>query len=286
MAISGALVLGSQDLATAVVLRLANDRGSAGAVVLYNLAWTVFTVPWAVAAVPLATTAFPGLTAAWQAGERDGYAAAVARTARVMIVVVAAAVALMIATAAPLSRVVVLGAPGHVAPVVLSRALVAFAPGLLGYGFVALLSRALYAQGNARTPAVASIVGWTVAIAVDIALALALPRSWTVAAIGIGTSVGVSVAGGWLFAALRRSTGPEAFGGLPRATVAAVVGGAVAAVTGWGLAAALPADHGVLVNLGCVAAAGLVAAILHAGVAAGLDRSTAGLLLRGRLRRA
>ncbi|MDX6300385.1 MAG: putative peptidoglycan lipid flippase, partial [Nocardioidaceae bacterium] len=46
MAISGAVVVGSQDIATAVVLRLANSHGSDGTVVLYNLAWTVFTVPW------------------------------------------------------------------------------------------------------------------------------------------------------------------------------------------------------------------------------------------------
>src|SRR4051794_25980897 len=42
MAFAGAVVLGSQDLATGLILRLANDRGEAGAVVLYNLAWTVF----------------------------------------------------------------------------------------------------------------------------------------------------------------------------------------------------------------------------------------------------
>jgi putative peptidoglycan lipid II flippase len=286
MAGSGALVLGSQDIATAVVLRLANDRGTDGAVVLYNLAWTVFTVPWAVAAVPLATTAFPGLTASWQAGEREGYAATVARTARVLIVVVSAAAALMIATAAPVSRVVVLGAPGHVAPVVLSRALVCFAPGLIGYGFVALLSRALYAQGNARTPATAALLGWGVAIAADVALAVALPRSWTVAAIGIGTSVGVSVSGGWLLAALRRSTGRSAFGGLPRAAVAAVAAAAAAAATGWAVAAALPTRQGVAVNLGCAVVAGVVAVALHTAIAAGLDRSTARLLLARRLRRA
>jgi putative peptidoglycan lipid II flippase len=286
MALSGALVLGSQDLATAVVLRLANDRGTDGAVVLYNLAWTVFTVPWAVAAVPLATTVFPGLTASWQAGEREGYVATVARTARVMVVVVAAAAALMIATAAPLSRVVVLGAPGHVAPVVLSRALVAFAPGLVGYGFVALMSRALYAQGNARTPASAAVVGWAVAIAADILLAVALPRAWTVAAIGIGTSIGVTVTGAWLLAAVRRSTGLGALGGLPRAAAAALTGGGLAAAAGWGIAAALPNRHGVAINLGVAAAAGAVAAAVHAATTGFLDRPTARLLLRAGLRRA
>jgi putative peptidoglycan lipid II flippase len=285
MAVSGALVLGSQDLATAVVLRLANDRGTDGAVVLYNLAWTVFTVPWAVAAVPLATSAFPQLTATWQAGERAGYAATLARTARVMVVVISAAAAVMIATAGPLAKVVVLGAPGHVSPEILSRGLVCFAPGLIGYGFVALLSRALYAQGNSRTPATAALGGWGVAIAVSIWLCLTMPRAWTVAAIGIGTSVGVTVSGIWLLWALARSAGRDALGGLTRAASAGLLAGGLAAAAGWGLALAMPGG-GVLINLAVAVVVGAVALVIHVAVAAGVDRPTIGVLVaRGRLRR-
>src|SRR4051794_7979752 len=112
MAVAGAVVLGSQDLATAAILRLANDSGSAGAVVLYNLGWTVFLLPWSVLAVPLATTAFPVLTARWQAGDRTAYVETGARTARAVMLATAGAAAVLIATAAPAARVVVLGAPG------------------------------------------------------------------------------------------------------------------------------------------------------------------------------
>src|SRR4051812_28889748 len=156
MAIAGAVVLGSQDLATGAILRLANDRGSGGAVVLFNLAWAVFLLPWAVLAVPIATAAFPTLTARWQSGDRDSYSATVARTTRGVVLATAGAAAVMVATAPPAARVLVLGAPGGVAPHVLARALVTFAPGLLGYGIIAHLSRAHYARGDARTPAVAT----------------------------------------------------------------------------------------------------------------------------------
>jgi putative peptidoglycan lipid II flippase len=268
------------------VLRLANDRGTDGAVVLYNLAWTVFTVPWAVAAVPLATSAFPGLTSSWQAGDRATYTAAVARTARVMLVVVAGASALMIATAGPLAKVVVLGAPGHVAPEILSRGLVAFAPGLLGYGFVALLSRSLYAQGNARTPATAAVGGWAVAIVADIVLAAALPRSWTVAALGIGTSIGVSVSGLWLLWAVRRSAGDGSTTGVSRAASAGIGGGAFAALAGWGVALAFPAG-GMLHHIAAAAVAGVAVVAVHLAIAGAIDRPTIAVLLaRGRLRRA
>jgi murein biosynthesis integral membrane protein MurJ len=286
MAISGALVVGSQDIATGVVLRLANSRGTDGAVVLYNLAWTVFTVPWAVAAVPLATSAFPGLTAAWQRGDRDAYNATTARTTRVLLVVVAATAAAMGAAAGPIARIVVLGAPGGVPPTELARGLATFAPGLLGYSLVALLSRALYAQGNARTPATAVVSGWLVAIVADIVLAVTLPPSWIVAAIGIGTSIGVSVSGAWLLLALRRSAGPAALTGLLQAAVAAIAGGLAGAACGAVLARAVP-DTGVAGDLAIIAAVTAVAVAVHAAIVAAVDRPTLRLLLaRGRLRRA
>ncbi|HEX3706254.1 MAG TPA: lipid II flippase MurJ [Mycobacteriales bacterium] len=279
MAISGALVLGSQDLATAVVLRLANARGTDGAVVLYNLAWTVFTVPWAVAAVPLATSAFPGLTAAWQSGARDTYAAILARTTRVMVVVIGAAAAVMVATAGPVARVVVLGAPGHVDPTVLVRGLVAFGLGLPGYALVALMTRSLYAQGNARTPATAAVAGWAVAIVADIVLAELLPRAWTVAAVGIGTSIGVTVTGVWLLVAAARSAGMHVLDGLARTAIGAAAGGVVAGFGGWLLAHPLPAS-GVLHNglsAVVVAVASLAAYLV---VAALIDRETIAVLGR------
>lgn len=286
MAMSGALVLGSQDLATAVVLRLANQRGTGGAVVIYNLAWTVFTVPWAVAAVPLATSAFPTLTAAWQSGDRDRYAGTVARTSRVLLVAVAAAAAVMVATSGPAARVVILGAPGHVAPDVLARGLAAFAPGLLGYGLIALLSRALYARGDARTPALAALGGWLVAIGADIALAAALPRSWTVAAFGIGTAVGVSVCAAWLLVAVRHRAGGPALAGLGRAAAAAIGPGAVAAGAGWLLASRVQGS-GALLNVAVGLGIAVLTLALYGGLVALLDRPTLRLLAtRGRLRRA
>jgi putative peptidoglycan lipid II flippase len=283
MALSGALVLGSQDLATAVVLRLANDRGTDGAVVLYNLAWTVFTVPWAVAAVPLATSAYPGLSAAWQSGARAAYTATLARTARVMLVTVGAAAAVMAATAAPLARVVILGAPGHADPNVLVRALITFAVGLPGYALVALMSRSLYAQGNNRTPATAAFGGWLVAIVLDIVLAGLMPRTWTVAAIGIGTSVGVTVSGCWLLVAVARSAGSPVLDGLRRAGVAGVAGAGIAGLGGWVLAHPLT-SHGVARNIAAAVVVALATVAGYVAIAAAVDRPTV-TAVTGRLRR-
>ena len=285
MAISGAVVVGSSDLATAVVLRLTNSRGTDGSVVLYNLAWTVFTVPWAVAAVPLATSAFPGLTANWQRGDRIAYSTTTARTARAIVVVVAATAAVMAAAAGPVARVVVLDAPGHVEPTVLARGLATLAPGLLGYALVALLSRALYAQGNARTPALAVLVGWILAIVVDIVLATTMPASWTVAAVGIGTSLGVTLSGGWLLVALRRSAGAGSLTGLARAGTAAVTGGLLGGGCGLVLARAFPAK-GVAADLAVIVGVGVAVLVVHTIVVATIDRPTVRMIVDRGLRRA
>src|SRR4051812_34584203 len=243
LAVAGAVALGAQDLATGVILRLANDRGAHGAVVLYNLAWSVFIVPWAVLAVPVATAAFPTLSAHWSAGDGPRYNALAARGSRVVLLAAAGAAAVMVAVAVPASRVLVLGAPGNVAPGVLARALVAFAPGLIGYGLVAHLSRAHYARGQARTAAIATAAGWVLVVAIDVILVVALPRTWTVTALGVGTTVGMTVTGAWLAIVLRRAAGPDALEGAGRALLAGLAAAVVAAGLGAGLAAGM-ADVG------------------------------------------
>src|SRR5206468_7970747 len=117
--------------------------------------------------------------------------------------------------------------------------LVTFAPGLLGFGLVALLSRVHYARGDARTPAVATAMGWAAVVVADLLLVVALPREWTAAALGIGTSLGMTLTAVWMLMTLRRRQ-PDALHGLGPSALAALAAAGVGAAAAWLLASALP----------------------------------------------
>ena len=272
LAYSGAAVLAGQQIATAVVLRLANTGGTSGAVVLYNLAWTVYLVPWAVLAVPIATSAFPTLSARHEAGEHQAYAQLAAGATRAVVLVTAAAAAVLVAAAAPTARVLVLGARGGVDPAQLAWAIAAFAPGLLGYGLLAHVSRALYARGDARSPATAAVSGWATVIVADIVLVNLVPRDWVAAGLGLGNSIGMTVAGVVLLVALARATGGLGLRGLGRAGLAGAIGAAVAGGAGAGVSAAV-GSFGPAASAGECLLVAAVVAVAFAAVAFALDRS-------------
>ena len=148
---------------------------------------------------------------------------------RSVLLAMSGAAAVLAVAAGPAAVLLVQGVPGVERTADLSRAVAAFAPGLLGYGLLALLTRALYARGDARTPAVATAAGWLVVAAVDALLVLALPDVDVVLLLGVGSSVGLTVAGALALAGLRRSVGPGALAGTGRSALAGA-GGAVVAV--------------------------------------------------------
>lgn len=241
---AGVLGLAAQQVALVVALRLALD-GRPGSVVVFVVATALFLLPWAVLAVPVATSAYPVLSASAEAADSAAYAAVAGRSLRAVLLTMSAAAAVLAAVAPPVARLLVEGAPGVESSAVLARALLAFAPGLIGYGLLALLGRALYARGDARTPATATVVGWLSVAGVDLLLVLAAPGVDRVVLLGVGNTVGVSVAAVLLLAGLRR-VAPAALVGSGRTVSAGFAGAAL----GLGAAALLPpAGAGVAADL-------------------------------------
>ena len=110
----------------------------------------------------------------------------------------------------------------------LALALAAFAPGLVGYGLSANLSRVLYARRRNRAPALAIAGGWLLVIVADAAIVPFVPAARVVPVLGLGTTFGLTVSGIALLVLVRRECGPAALRGVPRAFLAGLAGCAAA----------------------------------------------------------
>lgn len=266
LALASLLPLAAMQLCLLLFVALANRGGGAGAAVLHTYAWALFTLPYGVIAVPIATSAFTALAVAHAEHDRRGYASLVAGGARACVVVTAGVGAALAAAAAPVALVF-----AQHDPVTLERALLAYAPGVVGFGLVALLSRALYASHHGRLAATAQVVGWLVVMLCAVVLVWTLPPGWSIAGLGAASTVGLSLAAVLLCAAVARTHGRESLTGLARSVLAAALGGVVGWSAGRAVAAALPAD-GVWQTVAAAAVSATAALAAYAAVAAVVDR--------------
>ena len=261
---AGLVALVAQQVAVLVTLWVSQNSGGTGTLNVYVYVQAIYLLPYAVAAVPFAMAALPALatgldqavlaTGPEQVGLVSGANQAslaraqstLASSARAIIVATSAGAAVLFAIALPTGAFFsALDAgrhspAGRAALAALPDALSAFAPGLIGFGMAALLTRALYVQGR---PAVAGALvagGWFIAALVPLLVLRpgAGPHN-TLLALGLASSFGMTVAAVGLFVAVRRSWGAQALRGFRRSAVVALGAGAFAAILGRALAAAL-----------------------------------------------
>ncbi|NUP48081.1 MAG: hypothetical protein HOW97_12315, partial [Catenulispora sp.] len=227
LGVAGVATLVAQQFAVLTIVLLANaGHASTGTLTVFNLVWAVYSLPYAVLAVPVATSAFTDLSVKWAAGDRAGYARGVAVTTQAVLIFSAAGASVLAAAAWPTARLFLTarhGSGGGATVEMMGQGLAAFAPGLIGYGLLAHLSRALYAAGRGRAAAVSVCAGWLTVLVADLALVTLLPGHDAVVALGLGNALGMSVAGAALLAAVRGVAGAEALAGVGRAGAVAVV---------------------------------------------------------------
>lgn len=283
LATAGIAVLITQQIALIVVVRLANDLGGAGAAGVYTYSWALYQLPFAVLVVPIATSSFPVLATRAAEGDLAGFDSLTSSTTRVILLVTGLAAGVMAAVAVPVSRVFLEGTPGG-EPGEMARAVMLFAPGLVGYALLLHLARILYACGRGRSAAAASVAGWGVALVAQILLAHAADRPVDVVGqLALGSTIGMTVGGILLIFAVFKARGATALEGAWRALLAAVAGG----VAAWGAGLGVTTALGEVSRWECVAvgvAAAVVGAVVFAAVAIMIDRADAQALL-ARLRR-
>ena len=108
-------------------------------------------------------------------------------------------------------------------------------------------------------------------IAADVVLVALAPGPWVVAMLALGNTIGLTVSGLALLAAVRRIRGPGALAGTGRAAVSGLAAATAGAAAGAGVAAALrasPAAEALIAVLAAVcalAAFAIVAYVLDGG---------------------
>ena len=277
LAAVGVAALIAQDASLVAIIVLANGHGGQGALVLYNYGWQMFFVPYAVLAVPIATSAFPVLSA----GDGAGFDHTAASSTRAVMLVSWLGAALLAGAAIPAARLFVSG-PGQARQLAITFAL--FAPGLIGYGLAANASRVLFACHRSRVAAIALVSGWLAVIVTDVAAVPAVAPRWVVPVLALGNTVGLTLAGLALLAAVRHARGPAALRGSARAAAAGLAGALAGAAAGGLVSAALPAT-GFLPNAGVAVLACLAATAVFGAVVVVLDgKDLRALALRARAR--
>ncbi|HEV7706953.1 MAG TPA: lipid II flippase MurJ, partial [Asanoa sp.] len=192
---AGVVTVGLQQVAVVVTLRLAN-QGPEGTVVVFTVAQAVYLLPWAILAVPVATAAYPALATAHSTGDHLGYRSRLAPAARGVLLLSCLGAAALFAVAEPVA--------GFFALAGLGGAVAGFAPGLIGYGLFAMLTRALYARGLPRPAATATAIGWATVSVAAVVLAAGLATDRRLLALTLANSIGMLVLGALLVLAVHR----------------------------------------------------------------------------------
>ncbi|MEU6247929.1 lipid II flippase MurJ [Glycomyces sp. NPDC047010] len=230
LAIAGAITVGAQQLCQALLIALANDAGE-GPSAIFTVSQTFFLLPWAVLAVPLATAAYPVLAEAFSLGENDRYQRRLSQTGRAVLLLSGLGVAALAGLAEPIATVLssVSADSSENTLHQFQGTLTGLAFGLFGYSMFAIYSRGLYAVGRNKYAAGATSIGWAAGAVAAVVLSQVMPLEDRTLALAIAWSIGMTVIGLALTAAIARHTGAASLAGIPRAALATVVA-AVAAV--------------------------------------------------------
>lgn len=254
-----------QQVAAVAVIALANGRGDTGALVLYNYGSQVFSSLNAVLALSIVLSAFPVLSA------RDGtvFDRTCAGSTRAVVLVAYLGVAVTGAVAVPAAHVLA-SQPDQVSQLILGFAM--FAPGLVGAGVLANLTRALLAIGRLKESAAVVAASSLLAAVAQVVLALVVPPRLVVAALALGSTIGYTGAAIPLVIVTRRIRGRAAVAGVGRASLAGLAATAAGVAVGAAVSVALPEGHklldalaGVVASVGAIAAFAAVAFVLDDG---------------------
>lgn len=156
--LSGWAALQSSGVAILQGAALVAAGGLAGGVVAYQLAFVVFLAPYGILAQPIHTAVLPRLAAGVASGDLADMRSTLRWAVDAMAAVTLPVAALLAGLSTPVMAVLAFGGASRGdGPELLAAALGGLAVGVPAYGGFLLLTRASYALGDSRTPALAAI---------------------------------------------------------------------------------------------------------------------------------
>jgi putative peptidoglycan lipid II flippase len=176
-----------------------------GAMADLNYAFTIFSLPYGVFVVAIATALMPELSEKHSLGDAEGYRETFSFGLRTMAFVVIPSAVGMISLSEPIVGLLYerlnfdAGATQDV-----SRLLVVYGAGLLGYSVYFYLVRAFYSRQNTKTPAALNVAIFLLYAA----LAYSLSSIWEVTGVVLALAVAYTVLAILSLAATRREIGP------------------------------------------------------------------------------
>lgn len=210
--------------------------GLAGGVVAYQLAMVVFLAPYGILAQPIHTAVLPRMAADAAVGDRDALHASLRWAMHSLATATLPVAAGLVALSHPVMRVLAFGAAARGdGPDMLGAALLGLALGVPVYGGFLLLTRAAYALGDSRTPAVAALGSSIIGAATMVVGGAMVDGPGRLTVIGGGHSLAFLLGGAWLALRLRPQVGSVVSAAQVRPAILSVAlgVGAWAAMEAW-----------------------------------------------------
>lgn len=190
-----------------VVLLLANRVE--GGFAAYQWAFTFFYLPHALFGVPIFNVLFTAMSERVAQERRSDVAVQLRSGLRMLWFLLLPISAGLIALASPITDVSLhYGVMTSQGAELVARILIAFALGLPAYSAFLVLTRAFYAFGDTRTPALINLATVVLSSSTGVVAFFIAPEGWEVPGLALGHSVGALVAAALSFRSLRLRLGP------------------------------------------------------------------------------
>lgn len=282
----GTLGLAAAQINQLVNVWLATGQGE-GVVTYLQLAFRLIYLPIGIFGVSIATAALPGIARHAAEDNEDGIRSAVSQAMRMMLMLNVPATLGLIALARPIIELLVeYGKVSAHDTAGMAFAVICYAPGLVGYSAVKLLSPTFYSLRESRTPVMVSLISIAVAIALNLTLVHVPGLGFGGLALGTGIAALVNSLL-LLFLLKRRLKGIDG-GRIVTALIKISIASIVMAIAAWStehwLAILWPGEHAItrLVRVTLAVGAGVGILVLMAKLLRlhEFERALAGVLRR------